>query len=255
MSIFYAFILGIIEGITEFLPISSTGHLILTADLLNIPISEFLKTFEISIQLGAILSVLVLYWKRLIVDKKLISKVVLAFLPTAVIGLIFYSFIKNVLLENNQVVLWSLFLGGIILLVYERWIRTPISGIDLNSITYKQSFLIGLFQSVSIIPGVSRAAATILGGLLVGLNRSTIVEFSFLLAIPTMGAATVLDLSKSADSFSSSQFGVLAVGFITAFFVSMVTIKWLLKYIQTHNFKIFGLYRIAVALLFWWVVL
>ena len=249
MKFFDALILGIVEGITEFLPISSTGHLILASTLLRLSETEFLKSFEIAIQLGAILSVVVLYARSLIRDRVTIQKLFVAFLPTAVIGLLFYKLVKHYLLGNEWVVVAALFIGGIILILFE-WNRR---GEDSGSthITYPQAFLIGVFQSISIIPGVSRAAATIIGGLSLGIERKTIVEFSFLLAIPTMAAATALDLLKSASSFSSADFEILAVGFVVSFVVALVIIKWLLYYIKNHTFLSFGVYRIAVAFLFW----
>jgi undecaprenyl-diphosphatase len=251
MTILHSIILGIIEGITEFLPISSTGHLILSAKLLQIAESNFTKSFEIIIQLGAILAVLVLYWKKLLMNWEIFKRVVVAFIPTGVIGLAIYKIIKTYLLGSETVVLWSLLLGGLILIIFEKYYhekKTPVD--DMMNITYKQALALGLFQSIAIIPGISRSAATIIGGLLLGLKRKTIVEFSFLLAIPTMVAATGLDLIKNSDSFSSSEFDTLAVGFIVSFVVAIVAVKWLLKYIQNHTFTLFGYYRIIIAILF-----
>ncbi len=252
MNVFHGVILGIVEGITEFLPISSTGHLILTATVLGIRETEFLKSFEIAIQLGAILSVVVLYWRTLLRGLDIWKRVLIAFLPTAVIGLIFYKVVKKFLLANNAVVLWSLFLGGILLILFEFFYREKGDAVDaIPLISYKQSFCIGLFQSVAIIPGVSRSAATIIGGLALGLKRKTIVEFSFFLAIPTMLAATTLDMLHSARNFSGQQFFILGIGFLVSFFVATIAIKFLLVFIKRHNFVLFGLYRIAVAVLFW----
>jgi len=255
MSLLHTFILGIVEGITEFLPISSTGHLILTAHTLNIKQTEFLKSFEITIQLGAILAVVVLYWKTLIKGWGIWKRILVAFLPTACIGVILYKLIKKFLLGNNAVVLWSLFIGGILLVVFEFFYREKADACDsMDSISYKQSFSIGLFQSVAMIPGVSRAAATIIGGLSLGLKRKTIVEFSFLLAIPTMLAATALDLVRSANAFNAHQFFLLCIGFFVSFAVAAVTIKFLLRFIKRHNFMVFGIYRICIAILFWFVL-
>lgn len=250
MDFVQTFVLGVVEGITEFLPISSTGHLILTGKILHIPDSNFLKSFEIAIQLGAILAVVVLYWKKVISNKEIWKKIAIAFLPTAVLGIIFYKLLKNVLLSNVHVVIWSLLIGGIVLILFEFWYKNRATGGELESINYKQAFFIGMAQSVAIIPGVSRAAATILGGLIMGINRKTIVEFSFLLAVPTMAAATVFDLWKSASSFSLGQFHLLAFGFVVSFFSAMIAIKWLLRFIQNHTFISFGVYRIVIALSF-----
>jgi len=202
MNFFEAFIFGIVEGITEFLPISSTGHLILTAHALGLTQTDFLKTFEIAIQFGAILSVVLLYWRELLVDRRVLARVVAAFIPTAVLGLAFYKIIKKYLLDSSGIVLWSMLLGGIFLIGFELMRRDKDGGIEeLGEISFGKSFIIGLFQSLAMIPGVSRSAATIVGGLVLGLKRKTIVEFSFLLAVPTMLAATGLDLMKNANQF------------------------------------------------------
>lgn len=252
MNIFHGIILGIVEGVTEFLPISSTGHLMLVANRLGLEQTEFLKSFEIAIQLGAILSVVVLYWKTLVQDLDVWKRILTAFIPTACIGLIFYKIAKRFLLSNDTIVLWSLFIGGIILIIFELFYREKKDAVDsISLISYKQSVYIGLFQSIAIIPGVSRSAATIIGGLALGLKRRTIVEFSFLLAIPTMLAATTLDMLHSARNFEVRQFIVLGIGFIVSFFVATIAVKFLLVFIKRHNFVLFGLYRIAVAVLFW----
>ncbi len=251
MEIFHALILGIVEGITEFLPISSTGHLILAGELLRIPESNFQKSFDIIIQLGAILSVIVLYWNTLW-NIETIKKLIVAFIPTGVIGLLLYKVAKLYLLGNSYVVLVALIVGGIILIAFELWHKESDAAVsNITDITYKQAALIGVFQSLAIIPGLSRSASTIIGGLLLGLKRTTIVEFSFLLAVPTMLAASSLDLLKNYSSFSSDQFGVLSVGFVTSFIVALVSIKFLLSYIRKHNFIPFGVYRIILAILFW----
>ena len=251
MHIVHACILGIVEGVSEFLPISSTGHLILAARILKVAQSDFVKSFEIIIQLGAILSVIVLYYKSLLWDWKIIKRLCLAFIPAGIIGLLFYKLIKKFLLGNSLVVFWSLMLGGILIIIFELLHREKENATDdVTSISYKQAIFIGLFQAIAIIPGVSRSAATIIGGLLLGLKRRTIVEFSFLLAIPTMLAAAVLDLSKNAALFSHEQFLSLGVGFITSFIVALLAIKFLLAFIQKHSFIVFGIYRILIALLF-----
>jgi undecaprenyl-diphosphatase len=250
MTALHAFLLGIVEGISEFLPISSTGHLILTSRLLHLPETEFLKSFEIAIQLGAILAVTVLYWPKLLQSKDTFLKVCTAFVPTAIIGLVVHKLAKTYLLGNVEVVLWSLFLGGIFLIAFEHYYRAPADQESrLESVTYRQALALGLFQSIAIIPGVSRSASTIVGGLMMGLNRRTIVDFSFLLAIPTMAAATALDLLKSYKEFSSTDGSNLAIGFIVSFVVALGSIRWLLKFIKTHSFASFGVYRIIVALL------
>lgn len=262
MTFFDAIVLGVAEGITEFLPISSTGHLILTSKLLGLPSSEFLTSFEIAIQLGAILAVVFLYWRKLLVDRGLVARVLAAFVPTAIIGLALYSFTKTYLLTNTKVVLISLFVGGIVLILFEYWYGKK-AAVDVRVehadgspiITYKQAVIVGIVQSLAIIPGVSRAAATVVGGLALGLPRKTIVEFSFLLAIPTMAAATGLDLVKTGINFSQQEWLFLASGFVTAAVVALIVIKWLLRFITNHDFTIFGWYRIGVALIGFWLFL
>jgi len=255
VNILHAIIFGIVEGVSEFLPISSTGHLILTAQILNVSQSDFLKSFEIAIQLGAIFSVFVLYFKSLLVNFNIIKKVIIAFIPTAIIGIIFYKVVKRFLLGNSHVVIWSLLIGGIFLIVFELLHREKADAIEnVTNISYSQIILIGLFQSIAIIPGVSRSAATIIGGLLLGIKRKTIVEFSFFLAVPTMLAATMLDLSKNVNSFDNNQFVLLLVGFITSFIVALLAIKFLVAFIQRHSFIGFGVYRILIALLFFFLV-
>lgn len=266
MGFLDSIIFGIVEGITEFLPISSTGHLILTSKILNLPNTDFLKTFEISIQLGAILSVVVLYWKKFLVNLAILKRVALAFVPTGILGLLFYKIVKTYLMNSALVILISLFAGGVVLILFEVWYekknilsRQSLSasfqaGEDIRCISYKNSFLIGVFQSIAMIPGVSRSAATIIGGLLLGFSRQTIVEFSFLLAVPTMMAATGLDLFKNANSFSTDQFVILLVGFVISFFVALLTIKWLLKFIKNHSFISFGIYRIIISLIFFLII-
>lgn len=257
MSIFETIILGVVEGFTEFLPISSTGHLILTSHLLKLEQDGFLKSFEIAIQLGAILSVVVLYFKKFLLNLEVIKRAAVAFVPTAVVGFVMYGFIRNVLLGSVVTVLWSLFLGGVALITFEFWYRNKklTSERNVEDISYTHCFWIGCFQAISVIPGISRAGATILGGLWLGVPRKTIVEFSFLLALPTMAGATGLDLLKNASSFSFDQFGVLAVGFVVSFITAMLAIKFLTSFVQKHTFVSFGIYRIILAIVFFFLFL
>lgn len=250
MNFFQAIILGIVEGITEFLPISSTAHLILTTDFLNLAQTEFIKSFEIIIQFGAILAVVFLYWKTLL-KIEVLKKLIVAFIPTGILGLVFYKIIKTYLLGNLNIVLWSLFLGGLFLIIFEKWHKEKENSVeDISKISYKNCIYIGLFQSIAMIPGVSRSAATIIGGLALGLKRKTIVEFSFLLAVPTMFVATGFDLIKNAGNFSLNESHLLAVGFITSFVMAIIGIKFLLAYIQKRSFMAFGFYRIIAVVLF-----
>ncbi|MEN9913239.1 MAG: undecaprenol kinase, undecaprenyl-diphosphatase [Candidatus Parcubacteria bacterium] len=261
----HSLILGLVEGFTEFLPISSTAHLILTAELLGISQTAFVKTFEIAIQSGAILAVLVVYWKRFL-DIAILKKIIAAFIPTAVIGLALHGFAKEYLIGNISVVLWALGIGGVVLILFEKFFYgkkevtstdgdTQSSASEIRNLSYSKSALIGVAQAVAIIPGVSRSAATIIGGLLAGMSRAAVVEFSFLLAVPTIGAATALDLMKSAGSFSGDQAFSLIIGFVAAFLTALAGIKFLLSYVRGKSFVGFGIYRIAVVILFVFLVL
>lgn len=254
MTLIQSIILGVVEGLTEFLPVSSTAHLDLVRQLMGIVGDDFAKSFEIIIQLGAILAVLVFYWRFIVKNFKASSlKVIVAFLPTAVIGYFLYPLVKNVFLGNNLLMIVALILGGLGLLLFDR--RLVKSGARenwLESMSYGQAAAVGLAQSVAIIPGVSRSAATILGGLGAGLDRRAAVEFSFLLAIPTMLAATGWDIIKQGLSFDGNQWLLLLAGFLTAFVSALLVIKIFLKYIRKHNFAPFGVYRIVVGVLLYW---
>lgn len=255
MSYLDALILGIVEGITEFLPISSTGHLILAADLLGLPESEFLKTFQVAVQLGAIGAILTLYWRTLITDLALVKKILVALIPALGVGAFFYTAIRS-LFESSLTVVVALFVGGIILVLFEWWRGQEIdAGTELRALSYQKALGIGLFQALSVIPGVSRAGATMLGGLMLGLKRKAVVEFSFLLALPTMLAATTLDFWQHRGLFSSVDIQLLLVGCVSAFAVAIVAVKFLLRFVENHTFMAFGIYRMIVALLFFLFVL
>ena len=254
MTLVHALILGIVEGITEFLPISSTAHLILTSHLLHLAESEFVKSFEIIIQLGAILSVVVLYWKRFW-NWDVLKKLVVAVIPTGVIGLTVYKAIKGYLLGNVPVVLAALVVGGIALIVFERFKDQRDAGdADLSEITYRKAFLIGLFQAIAVIPGVSRSAATIVGGSLIGVSKRTIVDFSFMLAVPTMLAASGLELVKGRSALVG-HYDMLAVGFVVSFITAIIAVKSFLGYIKNRDFAAFGWYRIILAAVYFLVIL
>lgn len=252
MDLLHALFLGTIEGITEFLPISSTAHLLLLGQVAGIPQTEFSKTFDIVIQAGAILAVVFLYGRSFLLDVASLKRIVIAFLPTAIIGFVLHPVVKNIFFESNELILASLFIGGIVLLVFDRLFPEKQNAVtEIQQISYKQAALIGVFQSIAIIPGVSRSAATILGGILIGISRKTIVQFSFLLAVPTMLAATALDLLKSAPAFSAGDTFTLIVGLVVSFITALISIKWLLSYVQHHSFAVFGLYRILAAVVLW----
>jgi len=250
MEIYQAIIIAIIEGITEFLPVSSTGHMILASSVMKIQDADFVKTFEISIQLGAILAIVMLYAKRFLHGITIYLKLSTAFLPTAVIGFLAYDFIKTYLF-NSTVVAISLILGGIVLIFIDKKVVEQQSKTDsLENISYKHSFLIGLIQCFSMIPGVSRAAATIIGGVFNGLDKKQAMEFSFLLAVPTMFAATGYDLLKTSIDFSRQEIVLLAIGLTVAFFTAWLAVKIFLKIVENFGFKYFGYYRIIIGILF-----
>jgi undecaprenyl-diphosphatase len=248
LSTFNALILGIVEGLTEFLPVSSTAHLILVSHVRHLAETEFLKSFQIIIQLGAILSVVVLYWSKFW-NWEIFKKLVVAFIPTGIIGLTVYKALKSYLLGNITVILCALLLGGIALLIFERFKQHSEAEADFSQITYGKALLIGLFQAIAIIPGVSRSAATIVGGSLIGISKRTIVEFSFMLAVPTMLAASALELLKNHSALSQGE-SALAIGFIVSFVMAIVAIKSFLGFIKNRNFTAFGWYRIALAVLY-----
>lgn len=244
MNFLHVVVLSIIEGVTEFLPVSSTGHLILVSRLLGIQITEFTKTFEIAIQLGAIMAVVILYFKRFVTDFDLYKKLFVAFIPTAIVGFALYPLIKGFLLGSLTITLMSLFIGGLILIFFRS------ENIKSKEIGYKEAFAIGVFQSISVIPGVSRSAATIIGGLLVGANRKTATEFSFFLAVPTMLAATGYDIYKSVGILNSFNMPTLLLGGVLSFIFALVAIKFLIRYVERHDFKVFGIYRIVLAVVY-----
>ncbi|OIP60286.1 MAG: undecaprenyl-diphosphatase [Candidatus Moranbacteria bacterium CG_4_9_14_3_um_filter_45_14] len=255
MDFLHAIILGIVEGVTEFLPVSSTGHMILVSELLHIPDTEFLKTFEITIQLGAILAVVVLYWRKLLLDWEMMKRIVVALLPALGVGFLFYSLIRR-LLGSGMTVVVALFIGGILIILFELLRKEKEDALeDLSALSYQKAFFIGLFQAISVIPGVSRSGATILGGMFLGMKRKAIVEFSFLLAVPTMVAATTLDMIKNTALFEGVNTLFFLTGFFVSFLVAIFAIKFLLRFVETHTFILFGVYRMVVALLFFLFVI
>ncbi|HQV00967.1 MAG: undecaprenyl-diphosphate phosphatase [Bacteroidia bacterium] len=250
MTYLQAFIIAIIEGITEFLPVSSTGHMILASSLMDIKDKAFADTFEIVIQLGAILSVLVLYYKRFLVGIDIYLKLFVAFLPTAVVGLLAYKTIKAHLF-NPYVVSVSLIVGGVILILLDKWSAQKESVYETTSdISFIDALKIGAIQCFSMIPGVSRSAATIFGGVFAGFNRKQAAEFSFLLAIPTMFVASAKDLYENKDAITQSNMMLLIFGSVIAFIVALIAVKAFVQYLTKHGFKMFGYYRIIIGLVF-----
>lgn len=238
-----AIIIAIVEGITEFLPISSTGHMILTQGILGMETNDFVKAFIVNIQFGAILSVVVLYWRHFIQSVNFYLKLFVAFIPAAILGFLFSDFIDS-MLENVYVVAVTLILGGIVLLFVDKWFNKPIED---QTISYPTAFKIGLFQCISMIPGVSRSAATIIGGMTQKLNRKTAAEFSFFLAVPTMFAASGYKLMSNYKAIDMQNIEMLIIGNIVAFIVALIAIKSFITYLTKHGFKVFGYYRIIVG--------
>ncbi len=243
MSFIEVLILAFIEGLTEFIPVSSTGHLILMSHVLQIPDSDYIKAFNVIIQFGAIMAVVYLYKEKLKWNFSFYKKISLAFLPTAILGFIFKNKI-DLLMESSTVIAVSLILGGIVLVAIDSVFKNN----SLTELSDKSSIAVGFFQSIAMIPGVSRSAATIIGGRLLGLNQEKAAEFSFILAIPTLGAATAYKLWKIRDSIDSSQSLNLVLGIFFAFIFSVVAIKFFIRILNSYGFKYFGYYRILLGL-------
>lgn len=244
MTLFEAIIIAIVEGITEFLPISSTGHMIITQAMLGTKIDEFTKAFTVNIQFGAILSVVILYWRRFLQSWTFYKKLFVAFIPAAVIGFLASDFIDS-LLENVLVVAIMLLVGGIFLLFVDKWFNEKNEN---QEITYPTALKIGFWQCIAMIPGVSRSAATIIGGMQQKLSRKNAAEFSFFLAVPTMAAASAYKLLKDYKHFNSENIDLLIIGNLVAFVVALIAIKSFITFLQKHGFKVFGWYRIIIGI-------
>ncbi|SFS97249.1 undecaprenyl-diphosphatase [Marininema halotolerans] len=265
MEIIKAIILGLVEGLTEFLPVSSTGHMIMAANLMDFT-GERVKTFEVVIQLGSILAVVVVFWRRLLSLVGLakapqptrgggrlnLIHIFLAMLPAVVLGLLARDWIKeNLFGDNMQTVIIALIVGGIFMIVAEKFSPKTTVTESLDQMTYKQAFGVGLFQCLALWPGFSRSGATIAGGLFIGLSHRVAAEFTFIVAVPMMIAASGLDLYKSWDILSASDIPMFIAGFITAFLVAMVAIVTFLKLISKVKLTPFAVYRFVAAILFW----
>lgn len=251
MSIVDAIIIAIVEGITEFLPISSTGHMIIAEKLLQVPDNDFTKLFTVGIQLGAILAVVVLYWKRFMDPLQkgnwsFYLKLIVAVIPALLLGFIFADKI-DALLESSLVVAISLIAGGLVLLFIDRYFNTPKIDRD-DKISYQNAFTIGLWQCIAMIPGVSRSAASIIGGMQQKLTRKLAAEFSFFLAVPTMAAATGYKLLKGYKTLTPADLKLFALGNVVAFVVALLAIRFFISYLQKHGFRMFGYYRIIVGI-------
>lgn len=248
MNLIQAIIIAIVEGLTEFLPVSSTGHMIITTSIMGISADEFTKLFTIAIQFGTILSVLFLYWKKFFQSVNFYWKLFVGFIPSAVFGLLLSDFIDS-LLENVIVVAVMLLLGGIVFILIDNWMKKSETKED-EELSYAKVLKIGLFQCIAMIPGVSRSAATIIGGISQGLSKRQAAEFSFFLAVPTMFAATakkMFDFYQDGITITNNQWLLLGVGNLVGFIVAIIAIKSFINFITKNGFKLFGWYRIIVG--------
>lgn len=249
MNLIQTILISIVEGLTEYLPVSSTGHMIIAQKLLNVQSSEFIKAFTVIIQFGAILSVMVLYWKRFLQSFDFYKTLIIAFLPAAVIGFLLSDYI-DALLENVIVVAVTLILGGVFMLFVDQWFNKPAKD---QTISPKRALTIGFFQCIAMIPGVSRSMATIVGGMAQKLDRKNAAEFSFFLAVPTMFAASAYKLLKlmmdpAQMLILKDNIGVLIIGNLVAFIVAMLAIRFFIEFVSKYGFKAFGYYRILVGI-------
>lgn len=261
MNLFiYILILAVVQGITEFLPVSSTGHMIMVDQFLNPDglSKSFKDAFLVIVQFGSILSVVVYFWKDinpLVRDKKVMvekinlwSKIIVGILPAGVIGFMVDDYVSEYFYDNSYIVATMLVIYGIAFLFTHKLTEKGSKYNSLSEVTYKLAFLVGFFQCLAMVPGTSRSGATIIGGLLLGMNKSVIAEFSFFLAIPTMFGATLLKLLKNGVNFTSGEWQLIIFGSVIAFIVSLASIKWLMSYIKRKDFKVFGIYRIIVGI-------
>lgn len=253
MDIFQAIIMGIVEGLTEFLPVSSTGHMILAGHFLGIDQeSDFVKTFEIAIQLGSILAVLFVLHQKLLRGFDIWIKLIVGFVPTGLIGFFAYKYIKAFFVP--QTVAYMLIFGGIVFLWIEWRNKKRDSQVfgksDFNQISYKEAFIVGLCQSLAMIPGTSRSGATIVAGLLIGFSRTLAAEFSFMLAIPTMFVATTYDIYKNLEILDTQNITLLLVGSVVAFLTALASIKIFLGFVSRFSYVPFGIYRILAGIVF-----
>lgn len=257
MTIIQSIILGIVEGITEFLPISSTAHIDFARMFLGVPTTPFLKSFIILIQLGAILAVFVLYFKKIFSSTTYIKNIIIAFIPTGIIGFLLYKIIKKFLLANTLLAIIMLIVGGIIILYFEhkRGNRRLVEEKEnIDDLTTKELLTLGLAQALAVVPGVSRSGAVIVCGRAIKLSASLITEFSFLLALPTMFFASAYDVYKSGITFSANEIYLIVIGLIVSFLVALLVIKWLIGFVKSHSFKVFGWYRIIFGIILLFVV-
>lgn len=254
MNLLNAIIQGIVEGVTEFLPISSTAHLIIASKFLHIPQTDFQKFFEVFIQSGAILAVIFLYFKYIFKHKDLIKNIVFSFIPTAIIGLVLYKIIKKVFFESNLLIVGAMILFGIVFLIVEHLVKTKKLALkkDLQKVTWKEAVIIGLSQAIAVVPGVSRSGIVMISMMGLGYKRDESAIYSFLLAVPTLFAASALDVFKMRSVILSTSQGniiYLLVGFLVSFITAYISVKWLISYLQKNSLVLFGWYRIILGAL------
>ena len=253
MDIFHAIVLGVVEGITEFLPVSSTAHLIITSHLLRIPSSEYQKFFEVFIQSGAILAVVLMYFQYILKNRKLVVPLIVSFVPTAVVGFLLHGIIKGVFFESMTMIVSSLAAVGIVFIGIEKMIdrKTLKLQKSIGSITAKDAFIVGVIQSIAVVPGVSRAGAVMVGMMLLRYKREDAAVYSFLLAVPTIIGAGAYDFYKSREVIAQSQnmLPALAAGFIVSFIVAYLSVKWLIGYLKHNTLALFGYYRLVLAII------
>lgn len=253
MNTTVSLILGIVEGVTEFLPVSSTAHLIIASNILHITQTEFQKFFEVFIQAGAILAVIFIYLKYLLEHKEILGKVIVSFIPTSIIGLVLYKIIKTVFFESNMLIIFSIFSIGIVFLITEYYVKKGKLKLNKNiaDMGFITAVIIGLAQSLAVVPGVSRAGIVMVAMILLGYKREDSATYSFLLAVPTILAASVLDVYKMREVvFSSgSNLPFLIIGFVMSFVTALFAVKWLINYLKTNSLTIFGIYRILLAII------
>src|SRR3989344_993836 len=253
MNIFHSIILGIIEGFTEFLPVSSTFHLIWTSKFLGLTQSDSTKLFEVFIQGGAVVAVIFLYFKEEMKDRQLIFKLILSFIPTAIVGFFMYQTSKGVFFESTQTITIAFILVGAVFLVVEYLIQKKWLKLEKNitKLSYRQAILIGVAQSLSVLPGVSRAGAVILGMMFFKFKRSEAAKYSFMISVPTILAASLYDFYKMREVVfvSTDKLVVLLVGFVVALASAYIGVKWLIGFLQNHSLSFFGWYRIVLGII------
>jgi len=253
MNLINVLILGIVEGITEFLPISSTAHLILVSRLLNIPQTDFQKFFEVFIQAGAILAVVVIYLRCVLTNKRLMTKVIASFFPTATVGFILYKIIKNIFFVSTYLMGWAFFIIGLGFLLVEYLVKNKKIKLvqSIKRLNYKTAIIIGLVQSLAVVPGASRVGVVLLAMMIMGFRRDESALYSFLLAVPTILAAAAYDLYKSRNllTASSTNIALLAIGFLVSFVSAYFVVRWFIRYLQNKTLINFGIYRIGLAII------